>query len=177
MTNTNYNWNATQFFKTLTEENKLCNEKGFTFARVSGLEGFEEALAHMQSSKALIAVSDIAQGYTELNNTPRTRRVKTVFFAMRHPIDDMGARMECMETMREIFRQFMSVMELEEVRLEQHAIYLDPRISFNEVDQYFFSGCACAYFQVAVDVYTDLVFRQEEWIPEAFDKQFTEEFT
>lgn len=36
-------------------------------------------------------------------------------------------------------------------------------ISFNETDQYFISSCACAYFQVAVDVYTDLRYNQEEW--------------
>ena len=47
--------------------------------------------------------------------------------------------------------------------VEREHIYLDPRISFNEIPQYFFSGCACAYFQVATDVYTDLRFNSEEW--------------
>ena len=84
------------------------------------------------------ADGDIADGYTELNNTPRTRRVKTVFFAMRHAIDDMEARNECVEIMRELFRQLMSVLTLERVKLEQNCIYLDPRISFNEIDRYFF---------------------------------------
>ena len=28
---------------------------------------------------------------------------------MRHALDDMQARQECMDTMRELFRQFMSV--------------------------------------------------------------------
>jgi hypothetical protein len=75
----------------------------------------------------------------------------------------MDARTECMETMRELFRQFMSVLILERVKLEQNRIYLDPRISFNEIDQYFFSGCACAYFQIAVDIYTDLRYNENEW--------------
>ena len=105
----------------------------------------------------------IANGYTELNNTPHTRRVKTVFLAMRHKIDDMAARNRCMETLRELFRQFMSLLILEKTKLEQHCIYLDPRISFNEIDRYFFSGCACAYFQIAVDVYTDLRYNADEW--------------
>lgn len=77
-------------------------------------------------------------------STPRTRRVKIVFFAMRHAVDDMVARNECMETMRELFRQYMSVLILEKVKLEQDCIYLDPRITFNEIDRYFFSGGACA---------------------------------
>ena len=50
------------------------------------------------------------QGYTELNTTPHTRRVKAVFLAMRHALDDMEARQECMDIMRELFRQFMPVL-------------------------------------------------------------------
>ena len=65
--------------------------------------------------------------------------------------------------MRELFRQFMSLLILEKTKLEEKCIYLDPRISFNEIDRYFFSGCACAYFQVAVDVYTDLRYNADEW--------------
>ena len=82
---------------------------------------------------------------------------------MRHAVDDMDARNECMETMRELFRQLMSVLIFEETNLEQSCIYLAPRISFNEVDRYFFSGCACAYFTIAVDRFTDLRYREEEW--------------
>ncbi|MCQ2197614.1 MAG: hypothetical protein MJZ60_08860 [Bacteroidaceae bacterium] len=163
MNSANINWDAITFFQNLTSQNKLAQQKNFRFARVSGLEGLEECLDTLQSSSAFVAVSDIAQGYTDINNTPHTRRVKTVFFAMRHKIDDMTARQRCMDTMRELFRQFMTVLIMEKTKLEQNAIYLDPRISFNEIDRYFFSGCACAYFQVAVDVYTDLRFNQEEW--------------
>jgi hypothetical protein len=156
-------WNATQFFSELLANNKLAVTEGFTFCKVSGLEGFEEALAQMQTASAFVCVSDIADGYTELNNTPRTRRVKTVFLAMRHAAEDMEARSECMETMRELFRQFASQLILEKTRLEENCIYIDPRIKFNEIDRYFFSGCACAYFQIAVDCYTDLRYNADEW--------------
>lgn len=163
MTQPASDWNATAFFSDLLSRNRLAKSEGFVFERVSGLDGFEEALADMQSTHNFCCVSDIADGYTELNNSPRTRRVKTIFLAMRHAAEDMEARNACMETMRELFRQFMSVLILEKTKLEQSAIYLDPRISFNEVDRYFFSGCACAYFQIAIDKYTDLRYREEEW--------------
>ena len=156
-------WNAAQFFEELVAKNKLAVAEGFTFCKVSGLEGFEEALHAMQQASAFCCVSDIADGYTELNNTPRTRRVKTVFLAMRHAAEDMEARSECMETMRELFRQFASQLILEKTRLEENCIYIDPRITFNEIDRYFFSGCACAYFQIAVDCYTDLRYNADEW--------------
>mgnify|MGYP004444316391 FL=1 len=66
--------------------------------------------------------------------------------------------------MQELFRQFMSVLILQRTRLEQRCIYIDPRISFTEIDRYFFSGCACAYFQIAVDKFTDLRYNENEWL-------------
>ena len=68
---TNFNWNATAFFERLTSSNKLAQQEHFAFLRVSGLEGLEEALHTLQRQTAFVAVSDIAQGYTELNNTPQ----------------------------------------------------------------------------------------------------------
>ena len=51
---------------------------------------------------------------------------------------------------------------------------------FSLPNEYFFSGCACAYFQVAVDTFTDLRFRFSEWenLPEmgAFSPQFTQSY-
>ncbi|MDO4512256.1 MAG: ribosomal protein L7/L12 [Bacteroidales bacterium] len=161
--NNKSNWDAAAFFERLTANNHLAQQNGFIFCRVSGLEGFEQAIDAMQSASAFLCVSDVANGYTELNNTPRTRRIKTVFLAMRHAIDDMEARQECMDIMRELFRQMMSRLNLEKTRIEQNCIYIDPRITFNEIDRYFFSGCACAYFQIAVDVFTDLRYSNTEW--------------
>ena len=158
-----FNWNATAFFQHLTANNALAQSHHFKFCRVSGIEGFEEAISQIQNATAFVCVSDISQGYTELNNTPHTRRVKTVFLAMRHAIDNMTARQERMETMRELFRQFMSVLILEQTKIQQQHIYLDPRISFQEIDRYFASGCACAYFQIATDTYTDLRYNVDEW--------------
>ena len=141
-------WNATRFFADLLKINRLAKKENFTFCSVSGLEGFEQTLHSVQTAKAFCCVSDIADGFTELDNTPHTRRVKTVFLAMRHAVDYVEARNECMETMRELFRQFMSALNLERIRLQQNCIYLDRRISFTEIDRYFFSGCACAYLSL-----------------------------
>jgi hypothetical protein len=163
MQQSNINWDATAFFASLTDSNKFAKAHDFVFARVSGLDGFEEVLQQLQSATAIVAVSDISQGYIEVNNSPHTRRVKTVFLAMRHAILDMEARQMCMNIMRELFRQFMSKLILEKTKQEQNNIFLDPRISFQEIDQYFFSGCACAFFQIAVDTYTDLRYDPTEW--------------
>ena len=174
----NYNWNASAFFEHLTKANLLAQKENFTFCRVSGLEGFEEALHHSQTSTAFICVSDISQGHTDINNSPHTRRVKTVFMAMRHGLDNMEAREECMDIMRELFRQFMSVLIQEKTKIAQKNIYLDPRISFQEIDRYFFTGCACAYFQIATDTYTNLCYDKGEWDKDILnDGCFSEVFT
>lgn len=162
----NGRWNAAEFFERLTLTNRLAIKERFIFCRVSGLEGFEDAVNEMQSATAFICVSDESEGYTELNNSPRSRRIKTVFMAMRHKAEDMVAREECLEIMNELFRQFMSKLILEKTRLEQNAIYIDSRIKFTEIDKYFFSGCAGALFQIAVDVFTDLKLNDEEWCNE-----------
>ncbi len=159
----NSNWNATAFFERLTQQNRLAQAQGFRFCRVSGLDGFEEALQAMQSTTAFVCISDLSQGFTELNNTPRTRRVKTVFLAMRCAIDDMKARQACLDIMQELFRQFMSVLSQEQTKLQERLIYLDPRITFHEIDRYMFSGCACAFFEIAIDNFTDLRYNPEEW--------------
>ena len=157
------NWNAYEFFSHLVETNKLAIEKEFLACKVSGLEGFEDALANMQNTTNFVCISDISQGQIQLNNTPHTRRVKTVFIAMRHAIDDMDARTLCMDTMHELFRQFMSKLIREKIKLELNHIYLDDNITFYEIDKYFFSGCACAYFQIVTDVFTDMRLNEDEW--------------
>lgn len=158
-----YNWDATAFFEKLAATNKLARSNNFKFCRVSGLAGFEDALHSATSSTNFICVSDIAPGYTSLSITPCTRRVKSVYMGMRHQYDNMVARQERVDIMREIFRQFMTKLILEKTLLDEHRIYLDERINFTEIDKYFFTGCACATFTIAVDVYTDLRFNADEW--------------
>lgn len=158
-----FNWDADSFFRNLSASNKLAKAKGFLYKQVSGLQGFEDALASMMSTTAFICLQDEDDGYVTLEGTPHTRRVKTVFFAMRHAVDNMQARAECFDIMREIFRQFMSKLIMEKVRIAENGLYLDQRVTFHEIEQYFFSGCACAYFNIAVDVYTDMRYNSDEW--------------
>lgn len=104
MKSNNFNWDAAKFFERLTATNRHAKTNGYVFARVSSLEGFQGALDKMYSAPAFVAVDDSSQGYMSLDNSPHTRRVKTVFLAMRHAEDDTEAREECMANMRELFR-------------------------------------------------------------------------
>ena len=44
MIDKNINWDVTAFFASLTETNKFAKAHDFVFAKVCGLDGFEEAL-------------------------------------------------------------------------------------------------------------------------------------
>lgn len=161
---TTYDWDASTFFRKLTETNKLTTTAGYRFAEVSGLSGLEDYIEQVQTALAAICVSDTSPGYTEINNTPHTRRVKTVFLMKRHALGDMEARQAAMDEMREIFRQFMSVLLKERTRIQEGIIYLDPRVQFTEIEPFFALGAACAYFQISVDTYTYLVYNENEWL-------------
>ncbi len=161
---TDFNWDAQSFFRRLTEANKFAQENGFVFHPVSGLEGFHGALTNLLRTKAFVCVSDTSDGNMELENTSRTSRIKTVFMAYRHKAFDETQRNLAMAKMRELFRQFLSVLIQEKIHIEEDDIYLDTRIAFKEIDQYFYTDAACALFQIKVDTFTNLEYNEDEWI-------------
>ena len=151
-------------FRSLTEKNRLCRSHGFDFLVVSDLEGFGEAIDSLQELRPLICASDCSSGSIDFDNAPSTRRVHTVFMFMPHPLDDaMLHRQRCFDIMREIVRQFMSVVIRQVSRFQLDGAFINRSVSFQEIDRYFFSGGACAFFQLAVDYSTDLILRPDEW--------------
>lgn len=160
-------WDATSFFYRLTKTNCLAQSHGFRFRTCSDLQGFGDTLSDVstQNDKAIVCVSDTSDGVVNIAGSPSIRQVKTVFMAMRHTIttDAAAARQRCYEIMREIFRQFMTVLSKEAVQIRQGGLYIDERVSFSEISKYFFTGCACAFFQISITRYCNLIYRPEEW--------------
>ncbi len=160
----NFEWDAEAFFRNLVETNRLAQDKGYRFATVSGAEGLEEYIETVKATTCAVCLSEESPGVVSLNNTPHTRRVKTVFLMKRHKLNDMEARKKCLAEMRELFRQFMSVVFKQRTQIEQGLIYFDERVQFTEIERYFAAGAACAYFQIAYNVYTDLRYNPDEWL-------------
>lgn len=158
-----FDWEASPYFRKLTDTNRLARSLGMTFGNVSGLQGFEDALAQMQESRGFVCLAESSDGVASLDVSPNARRVKTVFLALRHEESDMKARDRCLALMREVFRQFLSHLIREKNRLHVQGIYLDPEIRFHEMEQYFASGCACAYFQIGISTSIDLRYNAGEW--------------
>ena len=84
MTSMNFNWDATAFFASLTETNKFAKAHDFVFAKVCGLDGFEEALQLLQFATAIVAVSDISQGYIGSNNIVVFLTIQYYCLSLRH---------------------------------------------------------------------------------------------
>ena len=59
MIDKNINWDVTAFFASLTETNKFAKAHDFVFAKVCGLDGFEEALQQLQFATAIVGSNNI----------------------------------------------------------------------------------------------------------------------
>ena len=156
-------WNAKRYFRFLASANRMCREMGFTVVEVSGLSGLSELLSASMSFPNVIAVDETSDGYSRITPSPGRRLVKAIYMSMRCAENNMAARAECFRHLSEIFRQFLSFLALERMRLGDHGLQLDPRVTFNEIDRYFAPGSACAWFQLTIDASVDLRFRSTEW--------------
>lgn len=158
-------FDSISFFRHLTESNRLAKEYGFRFEIVSGLDGFEDTLHSIADAIALVCVDDTSQGDIVTANTPHKKSFRTVFLYMRHAVDNwMENRQRCFNIMRELFRQFMTVLIRQRVRLRLENTIINPDVSFHEIDKYFFTGGACAWFQIEVDKFISLEYNHEEWL-------------
>ena len=158
-----FHWNARQYFRALTARNNLARQLGLVCCDVSGLQGFEDVLTNLLNAPGFIALADSSDGLANIDNTPNVRRVKTVFLGLRHAADGPDARNLALDRLRELFRQILSHILRERNRLHTQGIYLDPEITFTEIDSYFATGTACAYFQIAYSTSFDLRYSKELW--------------
>lgn len=157
----NLDWDAAAYFHRLLDINRLAVSHNFVFGLVSGLQGLEDWLHLLLDANNFFAVSDGSDGFMTLAN-PNDHIVKTVFMAMRHAENDMPSRKKCLNIMKTIFRQMMSVVRHDR-SLHDHGVFVADRISFSEIESYFFSGCACSFFQIAVDVHVPLCICSDDW--------------
>lgn len=157
-------WDAFPFFEYLHAHNRICQEKNYKLCRVSSLQGFEDALKNFQSAPAFLCVAEESDATLNLNNTGHSKFVKTIFFAKRHPVDNMVARSEAMKELRVLARQFLSRLVKEKSRINLGFLYIDNQVNFSEIPQAFAPEFACLYFNVMVGVYIDLSYKSSEWI-------------
>lgn len=158
-----FNWNAIDYFKFLVESNKLAVSLDMKFFTGSGLNSFEQAVDNFLETLCFCMLTESSDGRLSTENSPNSRRVKTVFLAMRHGENDDDARRMCIDTLTEVFRQFMSHLIREKIKLLQLGIYLEPVVEFHEFNEFYFSGCAAIYFHIPFTTAVDLTFDKSQW--------------
>lgn len=158
-----FNWNASDYFRMLVESNLLAIANDMKFYIGSGLNSFEQAVDNFLDVLCFCMLTESADGRLSTDTSPNARRVKTVFLAMRHGENDMKARRKCLDVLTEIFRQFMSHLNREKIKLLQQGIYIEPVIEFHEFNEFFFSGCAAVYFHIPFSTAVDLRFDESQW--------------
>lgn len=156
-------YNADELIRTLIHTNRLARKHGFRYVRISDLNRLEEMIATMQTTPAFCAVADNAAGYIDTDNTPHLRNVKTLFLAMRHKQDDMTAHAAAINTMFTLYRQLCSAINREQTRLRENMQYIEPRITFQEVDDRLIPGTAIVVVELAVVTFIDLRYNPQEW--------------
>lgn len=161
--NQKHQWDAAPFIERLVKTNRLAKEHGFSFVRVPSLGHLNEVISRMQKTTAFVFCSDMTNGTTSLNNTPRITRTKTIVLAMRYPLDNTRRREECLAILRELFRQFASVIIRERTRQEENMQYISPDIRLTETNDLLMPGVVCAYYELAVTTHVDLQFNPEDW--------------
>lgn len=154
-------FDSVAYFRALTQRNRLCRQLRFAFGQCAGLQGFYDMLAAASASPNHISIDDSSEGY--ITTSGKLRTIKTVYLAMRHRAAGLQERAYCLEQMREIFRQFLSHLIRQKVRLEEQMIEFDGSIQFSEIDSSFCTGAACAFFNIAIDQPINLCFNEDEW--------------
>lgn len=157
------NWDAPGYFRRLTDTNLLARQKGFVYRDISGLQGLEDVIKATLEDTAFVAVANGDDSIADIENSPNTHTARTVFIAMRHTPDDPAAREQAMDTILELFRQFLTHLIRERTRLDTLGIYLKPKIDIHRIPRYFATGAACIWFQIETSTPIDLRYNVNDW--------------
>lgn len=150
----------------LTQGNRLAQEHGFRFCTCSGIETLQGPLEDFCNESAFVCVDDTNDGalFTGRGGGFYKKRTCTVFIMHRYEFRDMADRSRVLAICRELFRQIMSRMIVDEADLSNELIYLDTsNVLCRELGQYFLNGCTGLYFMVDVSEPVDLKYNADEW--------------
>lgn len=160
-------FDAISYFKEMTEQNKLCQEKGFHVVTISGPDNLEGLLDEYRDYSRFVAVSDTST--ENLSSDDGTynftkRRAFTVMILSAYDYPDMDARQKELDLCREIFKQFVSKIIHDKYTYEEQYVQFETRsIPNKEFGRYYLSGMTGLYFTLYTSEPIDLVFDESQW--------------
>lgn len=155
-----------QYISGLAKTNLLASANGFHFCTCSGIESLQGPLDEFCDRSAFICVDDTNDGamFSGRGGGFYKKRTCTVFILHRYEFRDMADRSKALNLCREVFRQLMSRMIVDESDLSNELIYLDTsNVLCRELGQYFLNGCTGLYFMIDVSEPVDLKYDSSQW--------------
>lgn len=155
-----------EYFKDLTEKNKLAKASAFFPCSCSGINSLQDVLEYFRKQSAFVCIDDTNDASTEqIGGGWFKKRTFTVFLLIRYKFDDMKDRAEKLDICRQIFRQFHSRMIRDKYLYEDmDKSFLNvSRIYARELGEYFISGCTGLYFMTEISEPINLCYKEDEW--------------
>ena len=160
-----------EYFKDLTEKNKLAKANAFFPCSCSGINSLQDVLENFRKQSAFVCIDDTNDASTEqIGGGWFKKRTFTVFLLIRYKFDDMKDRAEKLDICRhdicrQIFRQFHSRMIRDKYLYEDmDKSFLNvSRIYARELGEYFISGCTGLYFMTEISEPINLCYKEDEW--------------
>lgn len=157
-------FDAVNYIKTLKES--CIDTQDYQFAQVTGLSHLEEVISNSKRHDKFVAIDDTDEGVTfKIGGAFYERRMYTVFILLGFDLDDMDDRKAKMATARDIFRTFLSKINVDSQEyLEEQLVYFDN----DKIDFYEFPGYAAAqatglYFSFTVEHPIELIYDGSKW--------------
>lgn len=159
-------FNASEYFKQITQKLKATKDGNYKFCRVTGLGNLEDVVTNYSRYMAYTAIDDTNDGYTHQsqNGTYFERRIYTVFVLKKYTLNNMDQQREYLEECRSIYRSMIKKLIKDKSKLANDMIYLQTnRIPFYELEGYAIAGCTGLYFTFNVDIPKNLCYDKSEW--------------
>ena len=154
-----------KYVEDISANNKLFVENDFEFCKVSGPLGLQDAIAKARHKNNFLAVDDFSDGKVWNNGSAFcTRYVVTIFLFARFDIKRMDDRIDKLAMCRELRSQLHSRF----IR-DRHSVsavrYLNVNESlFREFTGAQLNGCTGLYFQLNIDIPTNMCYDEKQWL-------------
>lgn len=159
-------WDATQYFRTLTAQNKLAQQHGFDFVPVPSIAAAFALAEARTKSVAHVAFCETSDGQMREGRSGGyfRHKVYTVFIMLRANIKSEADKKAKLDICRNIRDQFYSRLITEQDELEAATSYIfQQSIQERDTPTFTLDGSVATFFQLEFDIPVDLRYNPEQW--------------
>ncbi len=163
----NDNFDAVDYFYSMTEHNRLAKEKGFIPVTISSTDNLEGLFEEYRDADRFVAVTDTNSGNLSSADGAygfSRHRAYTVFILSAYEYGNMQSRQKELELCRTLFHQFVSKIIRDKYLYEEKMMYFDTHsIPNQEIGRYYLSGMTGLHFTLYVQEPIELIYDDGQW--------------